>query len=52
MLSWGLGWTGGAVLAGVLSSRIGLPRALVAMTLLSVPAVVLAWTSPLRRIHG
>ena len=52
MLSWGLGWTGGAVVAGALSTRIGLPWALLAMTLLIVPAVVLAWTSPLRRIRG
>jgi hypothetical protein len=44
MLSWGLGWTGGAALAGVLAARIGVRPAMTAMTLLIVPAVVLAWT--------
>jgi hypothetical protein len=44
MLSWGLGWTGGATAAGALSSRLGVRGALLVMTLLLVPAVVLAWT--------
>jgi predicted MFS family arabinose efflux permease len=48
----GVGWTGGAVMAGALSTRIGVPSALLLMTLLIVPAVVLAWTSPLRRYAG
>ncbi|HKG50257.1 MAG TPA: MFS transporter [Actinomycetales bacterium] len=52
MLSWGVGWTGGAVVAGALSTRIGVSSALLVMTLLIAPAAVLAWTSPLRRYTG
>ena len=52
MLSWGVGWTGGAVVAGTLSTRLGVSSALLVMSLLIVPAVALAWTSPLRRYTG
>jgi MFS family permease len=52
MLSWGVGWTGGAVVAGAVSTRLGVPSALLVMTSLIVPAAVLAWTSPLRRYAG
>jgi MFS family permease len=48
MLSWGVGWTFGAVAGGVLSHQIGVRAAMVAMASLSVVAVVVAWTSPLR----
>jgi MFS family permease len=48
MLSWGVGWTFGAFAGGVLSHQIGVRPAMVAMASLSVVAVVVAWTSPLR----
>ncbi|GAA4359701.1 MFS transporter [Angustibacter luteus] len=49
MLSWGLGWTGGALVAGLLATHAGTRAALVAMASLSLVAVLVAWTSPLRR---
>lgn len=49
MLAWGMGWTGGAFLAGVLSRFLGLQPTLFAMTSVALVGVVLAWTSPLRR---
>jgi MFS family permease len=49
MLSWGVGWTGGAVVAGALAQQVGTQAALVVMASLTVPGVVVAWTSPLRR---
>jgi hypothetical protein len=48
MLSWGVGWTLGAFAGGVLSHQIGLRPAMVSMASLSLVAVVVAWTSPLR----
>ncbi|MGN6299864.1 MAG: MFS transporter [Angustibacter sp.] len=48
MLSWGVGWTGGAVLAGGLAAHLGTRPALVLMAAFSVPAVAVAWSSPLR----
>ena len=48
MLSWGVGWTGGAVLAGGLAAHLGTRSALVLMAAFSVPAVLVAWWSPLR----
>ncbi|GAB3597725.1 MFS transporter [Angustibacter peucedani] len=48
MLSWGLGWTGGAAVAGALAAHLGTRPALVVMASLTVPAVAVAWTSPLR----
>lgn len=48
MLSWGLGWTGGAVLAGGLAAHLGTRTALVVMASFTVPAVAVAWWSPLR----
>ena len=50
MLAWGVGWTGGAFLAGVLSGIIGLQPTLFAMTAFAFVGVVIAWTSPLRRV--
>jgi hypothetical protein len=52
MLSWGVGWTGGAVGAGALSAHLGVRTALLCTTLTIVPAVALAWTSPLRGYAG
>jgi len=47
MLSWGLGWTGGAFLAGVLSGWLGLQGTLFVVTAVSFVGVAVAWTSPL-----
>lgn len=47
MLSWGVGWTGGAFLAGVLSGLVGVQATLFAVTAFSFVGVVVAWTSPL-----
>ena len=49
MLSWGVGWTGGAVVGGALGTLIGVRPAIVVMAAVSFIAVALAWTSPLRR---
>ncbi|MEO6509798.1 MAG: MFS transporter [Nocardioides sp.] len=48
MMSWGIGWTGGAFLAGVLVGWLGLETTLVVLSLTGVGAAVVAWTSPLR----
>jgi hypothetical protein len=48
MLSWGVGWTVGAVAGGVLGSTVGVRPAMVVMASVSVAAVAVAWTSPLR----
>ncbi|TDU86813.1 putative MFS family arabinose efflux permease [Kribbella voronezhensis] len=50
MLSWGVGWTGGSVVGGVLGSWLGIRSGMVLMGIGGVVAVVVAWTSPLRRI--
>jgi hypothetical protein len=47
MLSWGLGWTGGAFLAGALSGWLGVQGTLFAVTAVSFVGVAVAWTSPL-----
>lgn len=48
MLSWGVGWTTGALCAGLLASVLGIREAMVALGLFEVVACVLAWMSPLR----
>jgi MFS family permease len=50
MLSWGVGWTGGSIVGGVLGSSLGIRPGMVVMGVGSVVAVLVAWTSPLRRI--
>lgn len=50
MLSWGLGWTGGAVLGGVLAGPLGVRPAMVVLGTLEVVACVVAWLSPLRDV--
>ncbi len=50
MMSWGFGWTGGALVAGVLVGRLGLFATLVVLSVTEVLAVVVAWTSPLRTL--
>jgi MFS family permease len=49
LLAWGLGWSGGALLAGLLGGWIGLQPALFAVTSVSFVGVVIAYTSPLVR---
>ncbi len=48
MLSWGLGWTGGAFLAGALAGGLGVRNTMLVMTSISFLGVAVAWTSPLR----
>jgi hypothetical protein len=48
MLAWGMGWTGGAFLAGAAVHLIGLRPTLLVFAFASVAAVAVAWTSPLR----
>jgi MFS family permease len=50
MLSWGLGWTLGALVAGHLAERLGVPHAMLALTCVGLVAATYAWLSPLRRI--
>jgi MFS family permease len=50
MLSWGLGWTSGAVVAGALATQIGVRPAMVSIVSVGVLAAVYAWLSPLRHI--
>lgn len=49
MLSWGLGWTGGALLAGILVGALGTVATMEVLASFGVVAVLVAWTSPLRR---
>jgi hypothetical protein len=48
MLSWGLGGTVGAAMAGALESLVGIRLALVMVACLTLVGVAIAWTSPLR----
>ena len=50
MLSWGVGWTFGSVAGGVLGNHYGIRTGMVVMGCFILVAVVVAWTSPLRRI--
>jgi hypothetical protein len=50
MLAWGLGWTGGAFVAGALVGWLGLVPTLVVLSSTGVLAAVVAWTSPLRQM--
>lgn len=50
MLSWGCGWTGGALLSGLVVGPLGLRPTMLACTLVTVVAAVFAWLSPIRRI--
>ncbi|MGW6278090.1 MFS transporter [Kribbella sp. NPDC055071] len=49
MLSWGVGWTLGAVAGGVLGKAVGIRSGMVLMGLTIFGGVAVAWTSPLRR---
>jgi len=44
-----VGWTGGALLAGVLVGSLGLRPTLLVFACVNLIGVVVAWTSPLRR---
>jgi len=48
MLSWGVGWTGGAFLAGAVVDLLGLVPTLYVLAATAVLSVVVAWSSPLR----
>ncbi len=50
MLSWGVGWTFGAVAGGVLAHLVGVREAMVLMAGLGLVACVVAWTSSLRAV--
>jgi MFS family permease len=50
MLSWGIGWTVGALAAGGLANEWGVRRAMVSIVAVGVLAAAYAWLSPLRRI--
>jgi predicted MFS family arabinose efflux permease len=50
MLSWGVGWTLGALVAGQLAERLAVPHAMLALTCVGVLAAAYAWLSPLPRI--
>lgn len=50
MLSWGVGWTLGALVAGQLAERLTVPHAMLALTCVGVLAAAYAWLSPLPRI--
>ena len=50
MLSWGLGWTIGALLAGALADQVGVRPAMLAVVGVGLLAAAYAWLSPLRQI--
>jgi MFS family permease len=48
MLSWGVGWTLGSLVAGALAEQVGARAAMVALVSFVCVAAVFAWLSPLR----
>ncbi len=50
MLSWGVGWTFGALVGGVLAQQVGVRPAMITMVCFGVLAALYAWLSPLRLI--
>ena len=50
MLSFGVGWTGGALVASALAGAVGLRPALVAVVSVGVVAAAFGWLSPLRTL--
>lgn len=50
MLSFGVGWTGGALMASALAGAIGLRPALVSVVSVGLVAAVFGWLSPLRTL--
>ena len=49
MLSFGVGWTGGALVAGALAAQIGLRPAMTTVVAAISVAAIYAWLSPLRK---
>lgn len=49
MLSWGVGWTLGSLVAGVLAEHVGTRSAMLVLVSSGVVAAAFAWLSPLRR---
>jgi MFS family permease len=52
MLSWGVGWTLGALCAGALAEQVGTRRAMLALVGFGLVAAAFAWLSPLRQLAG
>lgn len=50
MLSWGLGWTGGAALAAAVVTQLGLVWTLTMFLAVPLVTLVFGWTSPLRSV--
>lgn len=50
MLSWGVGWTLGSVAGGVLGSHFGVRTGMLVLGVFAFTGVLVAWTSPLRRL--
>jgi MFS family permease len=50
MLSWGLGWTVGALCAGALADQVGVRPAMLTVVGVGLAAAAYAWLSPLRQI--
>ncbi len=48
MLSWGLGWTTGATLAGTLAQVVGIRASMLTIVSVGAVAAVVGWRSPLR----
>lgn len=50
MLSWGLGWTIGALAAGALAEQVGVRPAMLSIVAVGLVAAAYAWLSPLPQI--
>lgn len=50
VLSWGGGWSGGALLGGALATPFGTRTAMTVVVALAVLAAAYAWSGPLRRV--
>lgn len=50
MIAWGAGYTGGALVSGLLSQVVGLHLAMASMTSVAVIGVMMGWRSPLRKL--
>ena len=52
MLSWGVGWTVGSLVAAALATRLGVRPSMIAVVAVGAVATAFAWLSPLRQIAG
>lgn len=50
MLSWGIGWTVGATLAGLIAEQAGVRNTMVGIVCFGLVAAAFAWLSPLRQM--